>query len=53
MATPRDLDPKYKKDVQMIVYRENVRDNNGVYTVKEHGPMPIEEWADYAKERGL
>jgi hypothetical protein len=60
MPTPRDLDPKFRKDGDgrttdetYIVHRVPFVDSAGNAGVKVHGPMPISEWAAYSKENGL
>lgn len=46
--------PVATDDRPMIVHRQNVVDPaTGAVTMKEHGPMPVEEWADYEKKNGL
>lgn len=40
-------------DRPMIVYRQTFVDANGVQQTKEHGPMPVEDWAAYEKEHKL
>ena len=58
--SPRDLDPKHKSTTKernpeesYIVYRVPFVDSNGNVGVKEHGPMPVTEWATYEKENNL
>jgi hypothetical protein len=66
--SPRDLDPNFKDepvtpDVEApetpeeesnnIVYIERLIDANGNPTEKKHGPMPVEQWEEYARENGL
>lgn len=36
-----------------IVHRSRYVDENGVQQEKVHGPMPVGEWAEYSRERGL
>lgn len=39
-------------DVSMIVHREYYTENN-LPKIREHGPMPVSEWADYEREHNL
>lgn len=53
-ATPTDDVPAVKgKDVPMIVAYTMYVDQNGVTQRKEHGPMPVSEWADYERDHGM
>lgn len=49
-----DLDKAAPKDDDrvMIVHQERYMDGS-VQKVRSHGPMPIEDWDDYAKEHGF
>lgn len=65
--SPRDLDPKFKDadvpeddsktpvdpDETYIVHKQPSFDKDGNPTTIVHGPMPVSEWADYAKEHRL
>ncbi len=44
---------KKTKEVPMIVHRTPYVDSAGNHHIKEHGPMPVSEWAEYEKENGL
>lgn len=39
--------------VPMIVHRTQFVDSAGNVGTKEHGPMPVSEWADYEKKNNL
>jgi hypothetical protein len=47
----KDTRPK-AKEVPMIVHHETYMDG-AVQRTRDHGPMPVSEWADYEKEHGL
>jgi hypothetical protein len=42
-----------KDDVNMIVSRQQIHNPDGTVTEKQHGPMPVEQWAAYEKEHKL
>lgn len=59
VLTERDVRPeddklsKVNNDVPMIVYRQNVVDENGVQSTVEHGPMPVSEYEEYERKNNL
>lgn len=50
--TPVEETPA-EEEVPMIMHRERIIDSNGVQHDKEHGPMPVSEWAEYERKHNL
>jgi len=48
-----DASKPAESDENMIVHRENYIGDDGQPTQRQHGPMPVSEWADYEKEHKL
>lgn len=41
------------EETNNIVYRQQVTSPDGSVSEKVHGPMPVEEWADYERKNKL